>query len=144
MVVLLLDAEVTEAKRGIVDRGQQAKVGPAFAKMAANACIRRPRGGCRGGPRSWVHLWVWSRNCGKHKLYQWRRADTSSTKLVWLTCRPLKIHGMTSMRRTRGGLPKHCSWNVDRHGTGRVRSRRVGFSPFLTAGPPWSPAFMEA
>ena len=26
MAVLLLDAEVTEAKRGIVDRGQQAKV----------------------------------------------------------------------------------------------------------------------
>ena len=48
------------------------------------------------------------------------------------------------MLRTRNGLPKHCSWNVDRHGTRRVRFRKAGFSTYLTAGPPWSPAFMEA
>jgi hypothetical protein len=43
--------------------------------------------------------------------------------------------------RTRSGLPKHCSWNVDRHGT-RVRFRRAGFSTYLV-GTPWSDEFMR-
>ena len=28
------------------------------------------------------------------------------------------------MLRTRSGLPKHCSWNTDRHGKRRVRFRK--------------------
>ena len=47
------------------------------------------------------------------------------------------------MLRTRSGLPKHCSWNTDRHGTRRVRFRKAGFSTYIV-GIPWSPAFMEA
>jgi hypothetical protein len=43
--------------------------------------------------------------------------------------------------RTKSGLPKHCSWNVDRHGTRRVRFRWRGFSTYLT-GTPWSESFM--
>ena len=46
------------------------------------------------------------------------------------------------MLRTRSGLPKHCSWNVDRHGTRRVRFRKAGFSTYL-AGIPWSEDFMR-
>ncbi len=46
------------------------------------------------------------------------------------------------MIRTRSGLPKHCSWNTDRHGVRRVRSRKDGFSTYLK-GTPWSPVFME-
>ena len=32
------------------------------------------------------------------------------------------------MLRTKSGLPKHCSWNVDRHGKRRVRFRKAGFT----------------
>jgi integrase len=37
--------------------------------------------------------------------------------------------------RNRSGLPKHCSWNYDRHGKRRVRFRKAGFSTYLTALP---------
>src|SRR5262249_49984593 len=46
------------------------------------------------------------------------------------------------MLRTRSGLPKHCSWAVDRHGKRRVRFRRRGISIYLT-GIPWSEDFMR-
>jgi hypothetical protein len=46
------------------------------------------------------------------------------------------------MLKTRSGLPKHCSWNVDRHGKRRVRFRKGGFSTYLT-GIPWSEDFMR-
>jgi len=45
------------------------------------------------------------------------------------------------MLRTRSGLPKHCSWNVDQHGKRRVRFRKDGFSTYLT-GTAWSEDFM--
>lgn len=46
------------------------------------------------------------------------------------------------MRRTKSGLPEHCSWNRDRHGKRRVRFRKAGFSTYL-AGTPWSDDFMR-
>ena len=46
------------------------------------------------------------------------------------------------MLRTRSGLPKHCSWNVDRHGKRRVRFRKRGFTTYLI-GTPWSEDFMR-
>jgi integrase len=46
------------------------------------------------------------------------------------------------MLRIRSGLPKHCSWNVDRHGRRRVRFRKGRFSIYLT-GIPWSEDFMR-
>lgn len=46
------------------------------------------------------------------------------------------------MRRTKSGLPKHCGWNADQHGTRRVRFRKGGFSIYLT-GIPWSEDFMR-
>jgi len=46
------------------------------------------------------------------------------------------------MLKTRNGLPKHCSWNVDRHGKRRVRFRKGGFTTYLT-GTPWSEDFMR-
>ena len=46
------------------------------------------------------------------------------------------------MLRTKSGLPKHCSWNVDRHGKRRVRFRKNNFSTYLT-GAPWSEDFMR-
>jgi integrase len=46
------------------------------------------------------------------------------------------------MLRTRSGLPKHCGWNADRHGSRRVRFRRRGVSVYLT-GIPWSEDFMR-
>src|SRR5215475_2088248 len=46
------------------------------------------------------------------------------------------------MIQTRSGLPKHCSWNTDRHGTRRVRFRKAGFSTYLT-GIPWSDEFLR-
>ena len=46
------------------------------------------------------------------------------------------------MLKTRSGLPKHCSWNVDRHGKRRVRFRKAGFTTYLT-GTPWSEDFMR-
>jgi integrase len=47
------------------------------------------------------------------------------------------------MLRTKSGLPKHCSWNIDRHGKRRVRFRKGAFSTYLT-GIPWSDDFMRA
>jgi integrase len=46
------------------------------------------------------------------------------------------------MLRTKSGLPKHCSWNVDRHGKRRVRFRKAGFTTYLT-GTPWAEDFMR-
>ena len=46
------------------------------------------------------------------------------------------------MLRTKSGLPRHCSWNKDRHGKRRVRFRLRGFSTYLT-GTPWSEDFMR-
>jgi integrase len=46
------------------------------------------------------------------------------------------------MLRTKSGLPKHCSWNTDRHGKRRVRFRKAGFTTYLT-GIPWSDNFMR-
>src|SRR3974390_1354208 len=46
------------------------------------------------------------------------------------------------MLRTKNGLPKDCSWNVDQHGKRRVRFRKAGFSAYLT-GTPWSEDFMR-
>ncbi len=46
------------------------------------------------------------------------------------------------MLRTKSGLPKHCGWNADRHGTRRVRFRKAGFTTYLT-GTPWSEDFMR-
>jgi integrase len=46
------------------------------------------------------------------------------------------------MRRSKSGLPKHCGWNVDRHGKRRVRFRKDGFSAYLK-GIPWSEDFMR-
>ena len=45
-------------------------------------------------------------------------------------------------RRSKNGLPEHCSWNYDRHGKRRVRFRKAGFSTYLS-GVPWSDAFMR-
>ena len=47
------------------------------------------------------------------------------------------------MLRTKSGLPKHCSWNTDRHGTRRVQFRKAGFSTYLRSGIPWSEDFMR-
>jgi integrase len=47
------------------------------------------------------------------------------------------------MRRTKSGLPRHCTWAIDRHGKRRVRFLKRGFSTYLH-GIPWSPAFMMA
>jgi integrase len=47
------------------------------------------------------------------------------------------------MRRTKSGLPKHCSWNLDREdGKRRVRFRRGAIMAYIT-GTPWSPEFMQ-
>jgi integrase len=46
------------------------------------------------------------------------------------------------MIKTKNGLPKHCYWQEDRHGTRRVRFRRSGVSLYLT-GTPWSEDFMR-
>ena len=46
------------------------------------------------------------------------------------------------MLRTKSGLPRHCSWNIDRHGKRRCRFRRNGFTTYLT-GTPWSEDFMR-
>lgn len=47
------------------------------------------------------------------------------------------------MLKTRSGLPKHCTWETDRHGTRRARFRRAGVSAYLP-GIPWSEIFMRA
>jgi integrase len=46
------------------------------------------------------------------------------------------------MLKTRTGLPKHCSWNRDRHGKRRVRFRKNGFTTYLT-GTPWGEDFLR-
>jgi integrase len=46
------------------------------------------------------------------------------------------------IRRTKSGLPKHCSWNTDTHGKRRVRFRKAGWSTYLP-GTPWSEGFMR-
>jgi integrase len=46
------------------------------------------------------------------------------------------------MLRTKSGLPKHCSWNTDRHGKRRVRFRKGHLSEYI-AGTPWSQDFMR-
>jgi hypothetical protein len=46
------------------------------------------------------------------------------------------------VRRTKNGLPKHCTPVIDRHGKRRVRFRKRGFSAYLT-GIPWSEDFMR-
>jgi integrase len=47
------------------------------------------------------------------------------------------------MRRTKSGLPRHCSWNRDRaNGKRRVRFSKGGFRTYLT-GTPWSEDFMR-
>jgi integrase len=46
------------------------------------------------------------------------------------------------MLRTKSGLPKHCSWALDRHGKRRVRFRKGGVSRYLP-GIPWSEDFMR-
>ena len=47
------------------------------------------------------------------------------------------------MRRNKSGLPKYCSWNLDReNGKRRVRFRKGGFSAYIT-GTPWSDDFMR-
>jgi integrase len=46
------------------------------------------------------------------------------------------------MRRTKSGLPRYCSWNVDQRGARFVRFRKDGFSTYI-AGTPWSEAFMR-
>jgi integrase len=46
------------------------------------------------------------------------------------------------MLRTKSGLPKHCSWNTDRHGRRRARFRKLGFTTYLS-GTPWSEDFMR-
>ena len=46
------------------------------------------------------------------------------------------------MLKTRSGLPRHCTYQLDRDGKRRVRFRRRGVSVYLT-GIPWSEAFMR-
>jgi integrase len=46
------------------------------------------------------------------------------------------------MRRTKSGLPRHCTYQADRYGKQRVRFRRRGVSVYLT-GIPWSEEFMR-
>src|SRR5262249_2970061 len=46
------------------------------------------------------------------------------------------------MLRMKSGLPKHCTYQADRHGKRRVRFRRRGGSVYLT-GIPWSEDFMR-
>jgi Meiotically Up-regulated Gene 113 (MUG113) protein len=44
--------------------------------------------------------------------------------------------------RTKSGLPKHCTWAIDRHGQRRVRFRRGAVSRYIP-GIPWSEEFMR-
>jgi integrase len=44
--------------------------------------------------------------------------------------------------RRKNGLPKYCSWNLDRFGKRRVRFRKRGFTTYLV-GIPWSEDFMR-
>lgn len=45
--------------------------------------------------------------------------------------------------RNRSGLPKHCSFETDRHGRRRIRFRKRNVSWYIKCGDPWSPSFME-
>ena len=47
------------------------------------------------------------------------------------------------MLKTKSGLPRHCTWETDRHGKRRPRFRRAGVSVYLP-GDPWSETFMRA
>jgi integrase len=47
------------------------------------------------------------------------------------------------MLKTRSGLPKHCTWQTDKHGVRRCRFRRRGVSVYLP-GIPWGAEFMPA
>ena len=47
------------------------------------------------------------------------------------------------MLKTKSGLPKHCTWETDRHGKRRVRFRRAGVSAYLP-GVPWSEENLRA
>jgi integrase len=47
------------------------------------------------------------------------------------------------MIRTRSGLPKHCTWHVDRHGKRHARFRKGGVSRYLP-GVAWGEDFMRA
>jgi hypothetical protein len=47
------------------------------------------------------------------------------------------------MHRTKSGLPKHCTYETDRHGKRRVRFRKGAMSAYLP-GVPWSEEFMRA
>ena len=50
---------------------------------------------------------------------------------------------MYSAMRTKSGLPKHCSWNLDReNGKRRVRFRKAGYQTYIY-GTPWSDDFMR-
>jgi integrase len=44
--------------------------------------------------------------------------------------------------RNRSGLPRHCSYETDRHGRRRIRFRKGNVSRYIRRGAPWSPAFM--
>src|SRR5262245_47425548 len=66
--------------------------------------------------------------------------ESSSTPL--LQSKRHQIHGTNSVLKTRSGLPKHCSWNVDRHGKRRVRFRKGGITRYLT-GIPWGEDFLR-
>lgn len=44
--------------------------------------------------------------------------------------------------KTHNGLPRNCSWAIDRHGKRRVRFRQKGFTTYLT-GTPWGEEFMR-
>jgi len=46
------------------------------------------------------------------------------------------------MRRTKSGLPKYCTWNIDQRGARFVRFRKSSFSTYLS-GTPWSESFMR-
>ena len=47
------------------------------------------------------------------------------------------------MLKTRSGLPRHCTYETDRHGKRRVRFRKGAMSAYLK-GIPWSEDFMRA
>jgi hypothetical protein len=51
--------------------------------------------------------------------------------------------GGTGVLKTRSGLPRYCTYAIDRHGKRRVRFQRPGFSMYIT-GTPWSEDFMRA
>jgi len=46
------------------------------------------------------------------------------------------------MMRTKSGLPKYTTWQIDRHGKRRCRFQKNGFSTYLH-GTPWGEGFMR-